>query len=526
MAAGGRSALRLIGRRAIERSSFVMNEARRRRVRNSTRCFGLSMETSRPAVTSYPPIANVTSSSSLAPSSGALRSLPPLERERRADRALRISQVDGCLHALMLGVSESYFGAMAVELGHRDTALGFLLTVPMLFGSVAQLLAGPLTALLGARKRLVVAGAGLQTLTMFGMYVIASHPVRAFAPLLAMECLYFLCAMIVGPPWGSWMASVTEGRNRERYFAHRGAFVQVGLLIAFGAAGAWLQAAGPDSGAKLHAFAVLQLWAVAFRAASTYMLAKQPDVESRVPNVMESFAAVRTAAETADFRVAAYLSVLMLGSHIAVPFFTPYMLRDLQMDYGTFAFLTAIPIIAKAFFLPSLHTISERFSMRVVLMWSGFTVAILPAFWVLCDGDLIGLGIIQAISGLAWGGLEFTSYQLLLASARPDCRVEFLSLASTMSSSAQFVGGLGGGYLRTTMGWSYGALFILSSLGRTLALSWMLSELPGRVCRQLPRLFLRVISVRPDLGALQRPIVSDFPPPPTDHSPVSFDAGE
>src|SRR6187455_1572051 len=117
---------------------------------------GPSMHTSPPVSASLPPAANV-SSSSLAPSSGAVRSLPPLERERRVDRALRISNWDGCVYALMLGVSESYFGAMAVELGHRDAALGFLLTVPMLFGSVAQLFAGPLTALLGARKRLVVA---------------------------------------------------------------------------------------------------------------------------------------------------------------------------------------------------------------------------------------------------------------------------------------------------------------------------------------------------------------------------------
>jgi MFS family permease len=482
------------------------------------------MHTSPPAVASRPPVANVRSS--LAPSSGAVRSLPPLERERRVERALRMSNWDGCLYALMLGVSESYFGAMAVELGHRDTALAFLLTVPMLFGSVAQLLAGPLTALLGARKRLVVAGASLQTLTMLGMYVIASQQVRGLAPLLAMECLYYLCAMIVGPPWGSWMATLTEGRNRERYFAHRAAFVQVGLLFAFGAAGAWLQAAGPDSGAKLHAFAVLHLWAVGFRAASTYMLALQPDVESRVATVRASITAIRTASETADFRVAAYLSALMLGTHVAVPFFTPYMLRDLHMDYGTFAALTAIPIIAKALFLPSLHTIAERFGMRAVLMWSGLTVAVLPAFWVAFDRDMIELGIVQALSGLGWAGLEFTSYQLLLASARPDCRVEFLSLASTMSSSGQFVGGLTGGYLRTTVGWSYTALFTLSSAGRALALIWMLSELPARVCRELPRLFLRVISVRPGLGTLQRPIVSDLPPPAVTHSPVSLDAGE
>ena len=90
--------------------------------------------------------------------------------------------------------------------------------------------------------------------------------------------------------------------------------------------------------------------------------------------------------------------------------------------------------------------------------------------------------------------------QYPVSGARPDCRVEFLSLASTMSSSAQFVGGLGGGYLRGALRWSYGSLFVLSTVGRLLALSWMLFELPGKVCRELPRLFLRVISVRSGLN--------------------------
>ena len=44
------------------------------------------------------------------------------------DRALRISIVDGILFALMLGASESYFGACAVSLGHGDTALALLAT--------------------------------------------------------------------------------------------------------------------------------------------------------------------------------------------------------------------------------------------------------------------------------------------------------------------------------------------------------------------------------------------------------------
>ena len=117
----------------------------------------------------------------------------------------------------------------------------------MLIGSAAQLLAGPLTALLGARKRLVVIGATLQAFSMLGLYLIAQHGVRALLPLLAVESVYFACALIVGPPWGSWMATLTAGRQRERYFARRGALVQVALLVAFVGAGFVLQRAGGET---------------------------------------------------------------------------------------------------------------------------------------------------------------------------------------------------------------------------------------------------------------------------------------
>jgi MFS family permease len=123
--------------------------------------------------------------------------------------------------------------------------------------------------------------------------------------------------------------------------------------------------------------------------------------------------------------------------------------------------------------------------------------------------DLPSLAVVQAVSGLAWGTVDFASYQLLLSSARAECRVEFLSIASTMGSGGQLVGGLAGGYLRGAPELSYHALFMLSAVGRGLAMTWLVSELPSRLRRDLPQLFLRVISVRPENGTVQRPIVAD-----------------
>ena len=43
--------------------------------------------------------------------------------DARAQRGLRISVLDGCVYAVMVGASESFLGPMAVELGHRDTGM-------------------------------------------------------------------------------------------------------------------------------------------------------------------------------------------------------------------------------------------------------------------------------------------------------------------------------------------------------------------------------------------------------------------
>jgi hypothetical protein len=189
------------------------------------------------------------------------------------------------------------------------------------------------------------------------------------------------------------------------------------------------------------------------------------------------------------------------------------MLRELQFDYATYAGLTAIPILVKALVFPLMHPLTQRFGMRKVLLWCGSGVVVLPSLWGVFDTPS-SLSLIQMVSGVAWAGIEFASFQLLLASAREDCRVEFLSLASTMTSSAQLVGGMTGGLLRTRFAMPYKTLFLASTGGRALALAWMLGELPVRIARELPKLFLRVISVRPAFGTVARPIVSDSPQPP------------
>ncbi|MBC7171495.1 MAG: MFS transporter, partial [Polyangiaceae bacterium] len=163
----------------------------------------------------------------------SLQAPPAQGGERIVRRSLSLSVIDGVLHAVMVGVSESYFGALAVELGHRDAALAIFATVPLVCGALAQLLSAPLVALFGSRRRLVILGATLQALTHVAFYVIATTGERSLLPLLLAQIAFWVSGMAIAPAWNTWMAVLTEHVPRARYFAWRSTTIQLVLLCAF-----------------------------------------------------------------------------------------------------------------------------------------------------------------------------------------------------------------------------------------------------------------------------------------------------
>lgn len=415
-------------------------------------------------------------------------------------RSLLLSIVDGGLWAVMVGASESFMQALAVELGHQDTALALLVTVPLLLGALSQLCASALATWLGGRRRLVGVGALLQGLTLLGLWAIASHEVRAFWPLLLVRVLYWVSGAVIGPAWNAWMAALTVDVRRERYFAWRNLVVNLVLVVAFLGAGAWLGHA-QRAGAALPVFALLQLVGLVARLGSTGCLVAQSDLPpAPVARVPRRFG---LALRTSRWNVAVYLGLLQFGAHVAIPFFTPYMLRTLHLTLDQFAWLVAASILGKALSFPLWARLVGRIGLRAVLFTSGLGVALVPTLWTWVS-DLGGLLAVQVLSGAVWAGLELTSFQLLLESAEEEARLEFLSLQSSLVGVLSLLGSLVGSALLERAQWTYTQLFLLSGLARCLPLILLTSAAPSGA-RHVRRWFFRVLSVRPGGGALREP---------------------
>jgi MFS family permease len=449
-----------------------------------------------------------------------MNAAPASADESRADlrtrRALRSSVVEGMCHAMMLGCSESYLGAFAVELGHGALALALLSTVPLLVGALMQLLAAPLVHLVGGRKRLVVIGAALQAAAQLGFIAIASAEDRRLSSLLVVKSLFWASGSLIAPAWGSWMAGLTTQVRRERYFAVRSGMVELALLVAFACGGWWLHDADPSE-VRLR-FAGMFAVAMLARASSAVLLAWQYDPGTAPPSGEPSFARVVDAARRSRWRVALYLGAMMFGANVAIPYFTPHMLRNLGFSFGEFALLLAISIAAKAIAFPLCHRLALKVGLRRVLLYSGIGVALLPLWWVWARTvpSLVGA---QLLGGATWAGLEYASFQLLLQSAPEHRRLEFLSLSSSLTGAMQLAGALTGSWLLSSAITDYEGLFAISTVLRGIALAVLVVAVrPLVFAAALPRLFTRLSSVRPNAGAV-RGAVLDEPasePPPGD----------
>ena len=430
--------------------------------------------------------------------------IPALDRASpgRARNALGMSILEGSLHAVMIGVAESYLGAFAVELGHGPRAQGLLATLPLVLGAICQLFSPLLCAWFGSRKRVAVAGALGQTASMASLILIAMAQSSSFSALLAARVGFWVAGGLMAPAWNAWMADLTVNIDRSRYFARRSALNHVALLIAFGAAGWALYRAGLQ---LMHCYLALFVVAFLARLSSVGALLLQADVEPLVPRnpIDPHWPRLGHALSRARVRVALYMACLAFGTQISAPFFTPYMLRELSLDYKTFAGLSVLSILTKALTFPCCHHWAERMGQRSVLRWGGVGVALIPLLWAVSP-KLPALIVAHVLGGAVWAAVESSSYQLLLDSAPAEFTAEFFSLASAATGVAQVAGALLGGLLLGTPHLDYRAIFVLSALLRTLPLALLfLAFRPDRLPGWLRWLYGRVHSFEALAGPAQ-----------------------
>jgi len=432
-------------------------------------------------------------------------------KDYRIRKSLRYSVFDGAFSAAMIGFGESFFVAYALFLKATTLQVALLSALPQALGSLLQFFSNGLIRALGSRKRLVIAGALLQGFMYVPVALIFFFGELKIWHLLFFTCLYWTFGMVQGPAWNSWMGDlVVEGRLGA-YFGRRSKVTGTATFIALLAAGYILQHfAGRGAERQYEGFVIIFLLAIASRIASVVFLSKKYEPAYSVPPEAEfGFMKFMQHAEFKNYRLFVLFSGCMsFAVFLSAPFFTPYMLHDLQLGYLTFTLVNAAAIIAKVLSIPVWGRAADRFGARRVLTLAGFLMPPVPILWLISN-KVAWLFAIQMYSGFIWGGFEIAAISFIFDTTLPQKRATCVAYYNVISGLALISGAmLGGIIVRANSVFpssKYLLVFFLSGLLRLVASLVFVPRL--REVRTVetigyPRLFVKVLASMPTLGLL------------------------
>lgn len=433
---------------------------------------------------------------------------------RALRRNLTAMNADGFAFSIMVGIGETYLPAFMLARGSGELNAALIATVPVLLGSIVQLLAPRLLRLVGSHRRFVVATASVQAFSMVLLSLLAVLPEVAAWVVFIPATLYWAGGLSTGPAWNTWVEQLVPARIRSGFFARRSRLCHVGVLLGLIAGGLLLRWSAL-SGQTLSVFAILFGTGALGRAVSAAMLARQTESLGsrldRLPTRAECDGAVTvrhrsvsrtmtaSSAGSSVFRqsvwqrltdrqrwqrpgpaarLVLFLMAVQTAVHVSGPYFNPFMLKVLGLSWVDYMFLLSLGFIGKMLSLPWAGRMANRLGPDR-LLWIG-AVGIMPvsALWFVRQ-DVWFLACVQIVSGLVWGCYELAMLLMFLGRIPAARRVQVLTWYNFGNSVAMVLGTLIGALILSNAGRSasgYLTVFVASAGLRLLSLL----ALPGR----------------------------------------------
>jgi MFS family permease len=371
-------------------------------------------------------------------------------RDPEVERSLRYSVRDGVAWSLMFGAGESYLQAFAVFLKATTAQITLLTALPSLLGSLAQLASAWVAGGGMRRKRLIFAGVALQSLAWLPIIALAFLPSdHSVAWLIACVVVYYIGGQFAAPPWSSLIGDLVPERRRGRFFGERTRLMSFMTFASLSAAGMALEFFEQRTLAH-WGFAVIFAVALAARLYSLAQLMRMHEPLARLaPLTMPPLGGLLDRMRGSDFaKFALFIGFMNLAVAIASPFFTLYMLRDLQFSYLEFTAVTAFYVLMQFTALKLWGRLSDVFGNLRVVQVTSSVFPVLPVLWVIVP-NFWAILVFQFIGAVAWAGFSLAAGNFLYDVAPPEKRAAYSAVHQTLSNTAVFGGALIGGFLGT-----------------------------------------------------------------------------
>jgi MFS family permease len=307
------------------------------------------------------------------------------------------------------------------------------------------------------------------------------------------------------------MGDLVPQRRRGRFFGLRTRIVTITTFVSLLAGGLILHVSSAQ-GRTLQGFAILFCTAGIARLISVYHLSRMTDTGQHVaaleiPVGTGWWTRLR---QSNAVRFSMFFALMQFSVAIASPFFTVYMLRDLEFSYLHFTLNSGTAIFAQFLTLSQWGRISDVFGNRRILTVTGLFIPLMPLLWTVST-NMWYLIAIQALSGFSWAGFTLAASNFVYDLIAPHRRATYLAIHNVLANVGIFAGAILGGYLGyvlpsqaeifgTTYSWLsplYG-VFVVSTVVRAAVVLWLVPKLREvRNVRQIsiPQVIFRVTRI-------------------------------
>lgn len=399
---------------------------------------------------------------------------------------IRYALAEASSTSLMIGLGETYIPAFVLSVGLAESSAGLIVSIPVLAGAFLQLVSPALIKITGSHKKWVMACATGQALVFLVLAGAALSGNLGTIAAFSLASLYWACGMGANVGWYTWITTLLPMRFQTQFMARRSRLIQIGTMIGFLGAGLALHAAdtidltaNQKSAGKLHMFAAIFCLACLARIYAIWVFKRHQEPtplpsDQQVVPVPKLLMRLRS---TQDGRLITYLIAAQAAVQVAVPFFTPFMLMKMNLNYGVYTALVTTAFVSRILSLPTLGRFAKRFGANRLLLICGIAMAPMALFWALAWHSLPLLFFIQAASGIVWGGFDLASSLLIFERISQKERTSVLTTYNLIGACAMVVGSLIGGSVLEWFSESlngYLVIFTLSSLLRAATIVLLL----------------------------------------------------
>jgi MFS family permease len=364
--------------------------------------------------------------------------------------SLKASIRDGVSYAVMLGSGETYFGPFGIFLRASTLQVGLLASLPQLFGAVLQWAGAINMDRIKSRRRFVIIGALIQAVTLIPMALI---PLLFGQGSLSVLILLTLAMVYNGanaaglPVWSSLIGDLVPTEIRGRFFGQRNRLTTMSTLVSLLVAGLILHLFA-QNGLPQWGFLVILVVALIARLNSVRWLIRydDPSFTIALDQVFTFRQFLRRSPHSNFAKFVFFIGAINFSVAFSSPYFTLFMLRDLQFSYVEFTLVTGVVTLTQFLTFRHWGTLSDSFGNKKILNVCGWGVALVPVLW-LVSHQIPYLLLIQIFSGLVWSGFNLACGNFLFDAVSPPKRARCVAYQGLVNGLFIFFGSLTGGFV-------------------------------------------------------------------------------